>query len=466
MKKVFFNPCRIAMGKVRLALRLAIFGRHRGVNIMNFMGGEDDDDDDGTEGAKLLRKIKKTVAKELATRATKDEVKEIIAQMGDFLPDKEGKTGFPLEALRAMADEKTGVMKALTDQGLELQKLRTEVQSKVKDLSVRSQCEKFITDNKDAIAKLRSGIKVDLPEFELNLRAAATTPMLPSTVMPGGSTYLTRFEIDPTINQPLRPDPIFWDFIKKGSTNAETYVWVNKKPTDGAAGWIGPGQYKPAISFTIEAENSKAKKIAVNEKMATELLEDIDGFTSWVETELKYMLYNKVNEVLMTGVESSTQPAGIQSLSIPYNAATGAATTNANIWDAIKSCVMQLRVSLFKGPIVTFINPVDLGNAVMTKAQNQGQLFIPPVTGSTIVEDVNMPLGYIQVAAMDYYKILIYKAFRMMWGWENDDFTHNLVTVIAEMRIHQFHSENYDGFAIYDTLENIIAAIDVAPAQP
>ena len=68
--------------------------------------------------------------------------------------------------------------------------------------------------------------------------------------------------------------------------------------------------------------------------------------------------------------------------------------------------------------------------------------------------------------AVNYYKLLIYKAFMMKWGWENDDFTKNLVTVIGELRLHQFVSDQYiNDFAISDTIANIITAIDVAP-QP
>jgi HK97 family phage major capsid protein len=194
--------------------------------------------------------------------------------------------------------------------------------------------------------------------------------------------------------------------------------------------------------------------------MAIELLEDIDGFTSWVEDELRFKVMEKVNTTLMTGVSSSTVPAGIQTLSVPFATTLGLSTTGANNWDAVRAAVAQLRYALFKGRIVAFMNPIDYANMVMTKAQNQGQTFIPPVTGATIVEDPNIPVGYLQVAALDYYKILIYKGFTITWGLENDDFTKNLRTAIGEMRLHQFHSENHDGFAIYDTFANIIAALN------
>ncbi len=461
MKKTFFNPANYNKNVLPNIVSRRLFGSSRTGRTSDGTGIAYKTD--APEEAELLAKIEQTVRKELATRATKQEVENIVSQLGFLKKNEDGTGGFPLEALRAMADEKTGAMAMLTAQGVELQKLKNTIASQPKDMSIRSQCESYLKANADAIKNIRNQVKAELPPFELELRSASS-PMTPSTVMPGGTTYINRFEIQPGINELLRPEPTFWDFIKKGSTNSETYIWLNKRPTDGAAGFIGPGVYKPAVSFTVNTELSNAKKVAVNEKMATELLEDVDGFASWVETELRYQLMQKVNDTLQgNGAGSSTVPEGLQHMSIPYDAATGVSTTNPNFWDVIKAGATMLRVTRFRGQIVAFVNPVDLANGVMTKANVQGQLFVPPVTGATIVEDLNMTLGYVQWLAVDYYKVLIYKAFRMAWGWENDDFTKNLVTVIGEMRLHQFHSQNYDGFAIYDSIENVKAAIGVAP---
>lgn len=467
MKKTYLNLRAINMHRApKLQCR-----RMFGTTPDSFRAGAayksdgDDDTDDGSEQALLLKRINSSVAKQLATRATSTEVKIVADQLQELLKGKDGKTDFPIEALRSMADEKTGVLHMITEQGIALQQLKTTIQAQPKDMSIRSQCQSFLDKNKETIDKIKNGGGISaarsLPEFEVNLNVrAAANPMLPTTVTPGGTAYVNRFEIQPGINELLRPEPTFWDFIKKGSTNSETYRWLNKTPTEGAAAFIAPGVYKPAISFGIEVEVSNAKKVAVSAKMATELLEDIDGFETYVTDELYYQLMQKVNDTLQgNGAGTTTIPEGLQHMSIAYDALTGVATTNPNFWDVIKAMVTMLRVTRFRGQIVAFVNPVDLANGVMTKAQNQGQLFIPPVTGAMIVEDLNIPLGYVQVVALDYYKLLIYKGFRMAWGWENDDFTKNLVTVIGEMRLHQFHSSNYDGFAIYDSIANVEAAI-------
>ncbi len=321
---------------------------------------------------------------------------------------------------------------------------------------IRNSLKTWVEANKTAIQTIKAGHKADLTPLVIKV----ASPMTPSNTY-NGSAYLPQPEFQAGATEIIRVQPTFWDYITKGRTGSAAYVWVNKKNPLGAAGFIGPGVAKPGISFEIATEISNAKKVAVSEKCATELLEDIEGMASWIEAEIVYQLKQKINTTLMTGVSSSTVPAGIQTISVAYSLTT-VKTTNPNNWDAVRAAVAQLRSGNLMGPVTAFMNPVDYANMVLTKSQSQGQLFIPAETGATIVEDNNIPIGYVQVALLDYYKVLIYKDFQLMYGWENDDFTKNLVTAIGEMRLHQFFSENHTGAFIYDTFSNIKTAITQA----
>lgn len=437
--------------------------------------GEDDDDDEG-EKELLLKKIKGNVRKQLAGKADKAEIEKVVEQLS-FLTrtkneaGKEVESPFPIEALRTMADEKTGAMAKITDMGLRLQQLETANKDKGKDMSVRGQVKAWMEDeeNKKLVQRIKNREQVLPKPLELDLRVAS--PMLVSTVNSGNSPYIGRTEIESGVTPILRFDTTFWDFLTKGRTNAPTYVWVNKTNPLGAAAFIGPGVAKPGISFELIADTSVAKKIADSAKAGTELLEDIDGMTSFIMDELRIQVMQKVNETLMTGTASSTVPAGIQTLSQNYAFYTTAATiktTNPTIVDAIRAAVGALRSGKIKGPIVGFINPVDSANMDMAKAVDSGVYMIPRfanglnIGGATIVEDQNITPGYIQIGFMDYYRIKIYKDFTITWGYENDDFTKNLVTAVGEMRLHQMFNSAYAGAFLYDTFANIQTAITAA----
>lgn len=433
-------------------------------------GGEDDDDED--TATLLMKRIEKRTNNMLKGYAEKEQLDELALQFRSLLEGTPAKgkepavPGLPIEALRALADEKTGILSTVVNQGLEIQKLKNNIDALPADMSLRSQILGWQKSNKEAIDAIRTGESSVLPKpFKVNLDVrAVASPMLPATVMPNGSAYITKFGVAPGMIDTLRIEPTFWDYLKKSKTGLETYIWINKVAAEGEAAFIAPGIYKPGISFSAVAQSSSAKKIADSVKFATELMDDIDGFEAWVRDELMYAVMQKLSVALLSGVASSTAPAGILTLAVPYNDAfTGVETTNPNRYDVIAAAVTQLRKRFFKGQIVTFVNTTDETNMNLTKAVSQGQIFMPPSTGSIIVPEERIPVGTFLTVAVDYYKVLIYKDFEVRFGWENDDFTKNLVTGIGEMRIHQFVSNNHAGFAITDTFANVKTLI-TAPA--
>lgn len=392
----------------------------------------------------------------LAVRDAKDQLKRF-----DKLDESD------VNKLKEMlGEDDKGVRSILVKQGEMITKLQQNLAMAEERSDIRSQVKDWQTRNKDMIKKIREGERnVSLPAFELR---AANSPMTPSNTLSDTITINAAAAIrqGAPVFDVRRIEPTFWDYIPKGRTSLETYPWVNKKvPADsGAAAFIGPGVAKPGVSFTFEVEKSNAKKIAVSMKMATELLDDIDGMTTYVQVELAYQLKAKLNTTLMTGVESSTVPAGVQTFSLGFTT-SGLSTVNPNNWDAARAVIAQMRKAFINGPIVIFMNPIDTANMDMEKAVSQGTYLginARPIPGGIIVEDNNISVGYLQAIALDALKTLIYKDFVMTFGWENDDFTKNLVTVIAEMRLHSFHSDNDAAAFVYDDLADIKSQIAAA----
>lgn len=433
----------------------------------------DPDDPDGKKREELLKVFQTKIDKALETRATKEELKAISESQ------KEAMKGISLDALRELVDDKTGVMPKLIEQGLEIQRLQNKLNKinddKPQDMSTRGQIKRWLesratkdeSDETTVADLVRTAVvdrkKVELPPLQLR---AVASPMTVATVNSGSSPFIGSYQVEPGINELVRAQPVFWDYITKGRTNAATYYWINKANPQGAAAFIGPGVSKPGISFSLVQEASNAKKIADSAKTTTELLQDIDGMATFIEQELKYQVMIKVNNVLMTSAGSSTEPTGIQNLSSTYTL-TSIHTENPNYMDAIRAAVAQLRSGWLQGAVTVFINSIDAANMDLSKASDSGVYLLPPfvtsdgrkIAGATIVEDNNVEVGYFQAAMLQYYRILIYKDFTVSWGWENDDFTKNLVTAVGEMRLHQFFNDQYSGAFLYDSFANVQAAI-------
>lgn len=411
---------------------------------------------------KRISQISDSDLKELLSEQLQLSVREAKEQLKRF--DTLGESD--VNKLKEMlGEDDKGVRSILLKQGEMITKLQQNLALTEERMDIRGQVKEWQTRHKDTIDKIKSGTRADLPQFELR---AANSPMTPANTLSDTITINAAAAIrqGAPVFDVRRIEPTFWDYINKGRTNLETYPWVNKKvpASSGEAAFIGPGIAKPGVSFTFEVEKSNAKKIAVSMKLATELLDDIDGMTSYIQQELAYQLKIKLNTTLMTGTESSTVPAGVQTFSLAFTT-SGLSTINPNNWDVARAIIAQMRKAFINGPIVIFMNPIDTANMDMEKAVSQGTYLginARPIPGGIIVEDNNIPVGYVQAIALDCLKTLIYKDFVMTFGWENDDFTKNLVTVIAEMRLHSFHSDNDAAAFVYDDIADIKSQIAAA----
>jgi HK97 family phage major capsid protein len=470
MKREFFNPAMARFvepitGKSYRSSRSLRFGS---ACFKSDGGSGDDDEEEQTK--QLLVKVRAATIKEMNERGASKETLTAVNGMIDAWKL------FPREAIEALANDKTGVMALLREQGLRIEKIENKtVFTAPQVLTIRQQLQNYIDgvgmENglkpKEVVAQIRAGKQVALPALELNLRAA-TVPMTPANTIDstgyvvGSSDYNSY-----ALNDIPRRKLTFWDYITKGRTKSNVYRWVNKTNPQGAAGFIAPGVLKPFISFEIEILSATDKKVAAADKIALELLEDIDQFESWVKDELRYQVALKVNTVLMTSDGTNPdEPTGIQHLSVAFTQ-TGLQTTNPTYADAIRAVVAQMRSGNIDGDITVFINPIDAANMDMAKATTSGVYMLAPfstangktIGGATVVEDYNVPVGYLQAAFLQYFKILILKDMYITFGWENDDFRKNLLTYLCEMRLIQAFNTQYTGAFVYDTFVNILAAI-------
>jgi hypothetical protein len=424
---------------------------------------------DGLAGdeLKLVESLEKRF-KDLPDAPKKEDVVSEVRMtiLKDFV-DEQGKPTFDIVKLKEMlGDDDKGIRSIVIKQGEKITELLGQGKKEIEEMNIRGQVTAWQTRNKEVIGRIKSGERnVSLPVLEIR---AANSPMTPTNTLTNTITINAAAAL--RMGAPLfdlrRVEPTFWDYIPKSRTNLETLPWVNKKvPADsGAAAFIGPGVAKPGVSFTLEVEKSNAKKIAVSMKLVNELLDDVDGMVGMIENELSYQLKSKVNTTLMTGVLSSTVPAGVQTFSNGFTL-SGLSTQNPNNWDVARSLVAQIRAAFIKSQVLIFMNPIDVANMDMAKAISQGQYLginARPIPGGLILEDDNIPVGFVQAIAIDALKTFIYKDFSIAFGWENDDFTKNLTTVIAEMRLHSFHSENDAAGFIYDEIADVQSQIAAA----
>jgi HK97 family phage major capsid protein len=334
------------------------------------------------------------------------------------------------------------------------------------DLSVKGQIASFFKANHEKWEAFKRGettffgIKAEKGQeamAAIQIKAAGT--MLETTNL-GSSAYLPVREVVAGYTEIAANKPLIENFANTSATSSSNIVWVNMVNRDGAAAITAEGAVKPLVDFEFETESSQARKVAGKIKISTEMLDDIDFVAAAIENELRYQVDMAVDAGLLTGDGTGVNLKGITEYA-PAFVLTTLESTTPKKGDAIIAAAAQIK-SLNFNATHAFVNTIDEANMMLEK-DSTGQPIINRLAelGLTVVASNNITVGYVLVADMSKYIVRNYKPFAISFGYVNDDFEKNLVTVIGERRLHAYASDNNTNAFVYDTFDNIITAITV-----
>lgn len=377
------------------------------------------------------------------------------------------------DALKAEVDSMRDEISALEEQDAIDQRSAKPVVSKndkpektkvEEPLSLRDQIQAWKDANQETIDLVRTKTEQrNIPSLEVRAVADMTSAKLNA----GGSAFFPNPGLLPGVIDLVRTQPTFWNRLTKGRTSLNPLVWTNKTNKEGAANFIGEGVLKPQVSFELATQQSVPKKVAERMRISTEMLNDVPGMESLIRNEMTYEIEKHANDSVLTATASSTDPAGVTTLASGFTLTTIEAGTAPSYADAIRAAIAQLQSLNFTDNIEAFINPIDAANMDLSKSADDGHYLLPPfvsqsgmlVSGVPVHVDNNIAVGNLLIGDMTKYKIWMYENLTVRFGLNGDDFSENMVTVIAEMRFHQTFSANHEGAFIYDSFTDIIAAI-------
>jgi HK97 family phage major capsid protein len=331
-------------------------------------------------------------------------------------------------------------------------------------VSMRDQIQAWKEANQEVIDLVRTKKEQrNIPSLEIRAVADMTSAKLNA----GGSAFFPNPGVLPGVVDLVRTQPTFWNRLTKGRTSLNPLVWTNKVNKEGAANFIGEGVLKPQVSFELATQQSVPKKVAERMRISTEMLNDVPGMESLIRNEMTYEIEKHANDMVLTGTLSATDPAGVTTLASGFTLTTIEAGADPSYADAIRAAIAQLQSLNFTDNLAAFINPIDAANMDLSKSADDGHYLLPPfvsqsgmlVSGVPVYIDNNIAVGNLLIGDMTKYKIWMYENLTVRFGLNGDDFSENMVTVIAEMRFHQTFSTNHTGAFIYDTFADIIAAI-------
>lgn len=301
-------------------------------------------------------------------------------------------------------------------------------------------------------------------KLKLELKAA-NVPITTANAVNPTSSYIPMPTMDSGWDRAPRNARFIRTYASVATTTSPLHVWAEKYNEQGDAEFIAEGELKPMISFQIRTRDTKAKKVAVGAKFTTETMQDIPNFVAELKSEILEVIDIKEEAGLLNGDGLGDNLLGVIQQSTTY-VLTNIKTTGANNFDAIKAGITQLK-KLNQIANVVFVNPTDKSNMELSKA-NDGHYILPPfstvdgtiISGVRVEESNEVNEGKALIGDWTKLNIRDYVAFEITVGWENDDFTKNLVTVLGEKRLMSYIKEHQKTAFIYLDFATVKAAIE------
>lgn len=335
----------------------------------------------------------------------------------------------------------------------EIKSLGDQIADACKEFVVESNGVKRI--NVEAL-KEKGGVKFDV------VMKAASTPVMTTGGAPvaGGVTIDDQISVDPRKRASIR------DLANVASISTPSVVYAQLKDVEGDAAWVPEGGLKPSMTAEVDTVSLTAGKIALTAKITTEVMQDIPQLEKEIEAEILNKIGLKEEDGIFNGTGSGGQIQGVGD-SLPAFSLTGIEISKSpNMYDAIVAAYTQIvsTSNMAYSPNAIRMNPVDYANMQLTKNDNGD--YIRPfkigdelITGLRVVQNPNVPVGSFQMGDFRYLFIRDYVVLSLNFGWENDDFTKNLVTILGEKRMLAYIKSQYKTAFVADTFANVITAI-------
>lgn len=335
----------------------------------------------------------------------------------------------------------------------EIKSLGDQIADACKEFVVESNGVKKI--NVEAL-KEKGGVKFDV------VMKAASAPVMTTGGAPvaGGVTIDDQISVDPRKRASIR------DLANVASISTPSVVYAQLKDVEGDAAWVPEGGLKPSMTAEVDTVSLTAGKIALTAKITTEVMQDIPQLEKEIEAEILNKIGLKEEDGIFKGTGSGGQIQGVGD-SLPAFSLTGIEISKSpNMYDAIVAAYTQIvsTSNMAYSPNAIRMNPVDYANMQLTKNDNGD--YIRPfkigdelITGLRVVQNPNVSVGSFQMGDFRYLFIRDYVVLSLNFGWENDDFTKNLVTILGEKRMLAYIKSQYKTAFVADTFANVITAI-------
>lgn len=402
------------------------------------------------------------MAENLTPEAAIEKINGLVAEKMANVPTKEDLDAVKteLEGIKSLELKSDELMKTIAKLEGRIEALNEKGHNQPEAKQPKSLAGKMVKAYTDNIKTIKDSIEKG-QNFTLEVKAAGDE----DTIIDDYSGTYALTTLEPEVNRIARPVRRMLEISNVGTT-ASKYVVYIQQTEQAVSAWTDEAELKLAGEIKWEEVSSEVKKIAGSIKVSKEMLDDLAFVRSEINTVLMEQIEQAIDYSMVNGAGGSDLNGLIGN--VPnFNAGNFAGTiVGANIIDVLQVCKAQIQAANFQ-PTHVVMNPEDKAKLELTKTST-GEYTYPMfftgaenIAGLIVVASNNITAGTIIVGDFSKLIVKIREAVNLTVGYENDDFTRNMVTIIAEARLVQYIRNNDVNAFVEADLATAIAALEV-----
>lgn len=339
------------------------------------------------------------------------------------------------EQVKVKADEALTKMNTLSEQLSQLEQTVAKKKGGGEDRA-KSLGEQFV-EGDGFKAFQDAGFSKSARGGDLKVKATLSSATSDSAGSVGDAVRTTRL---PGILELPRRRMTVRDLITPGRMDGSTLEYVVETGFTNGAGMVAELAAKPSSDLKLDLRSTSAKVVAHWMKASKQILSDVPQLRSMIDGRLLYGLDFKEETQLLNGDGTGQNLLGI----VPQATAYAAPLTIADLnkFDVLRLAMLQ--AALAEYPATGHVlNPIDWAEMELTK-DTLGRYIIGNPQGTTAPTLWALPVVATQAMSPKKYLTGAYRLGAQLFdrwesrievGYENDDFTKNLVTILAEERL-------------------------------
>lgn len=300
----------------------------------------------------------------------------------------------------------------------------------------------------------------------LTMKAAAlmtTANVLPNVA--GGFSPLFGNYIDNEIGHVPKPENIILPLVTVKTQPGTESIWYSDRINeDGDAAFIAEGALKPLADAEWQTTKKDIQEVAVRWKFTKRLMMHAPAIVQDFAVHVRELVDQKIDDQLLEGDGTGNNLDGLELLASAFIVPTGLAGyyLAPNIYDVIMSMATRVRLSNFKGELTAILNTVWMAKMAGIKDSQERYIVAPFVApDGTRVGSVNIKfsnkIGEDDILLGDLKRFNVVWAEQVMYdeGYENDDFSKNLVSKKLEAFLGTYIKASDAGSILYGDISDI-----------